>query len=135
MKLKSVLLLALLPLCSCMGPENPDVVSRVDTITVASRVAHVRHVGIGSSFHDGPCTDDCPATDCLWIRQPSFVKGWFTILGIDGFEFEAGYEYRVRVQATHDNRLADYPDYYQYKCLNVLSKEKKQTEGLPEQHL
>lgn len=58
---------------------------------------------------------------------------WFT-LNIDdirSFEYEAGYEYEIEVRTIDLNEGKDIP-LYGYELSKVLSKVKKETEGLPE---
>lgn len=51
---------------------------------------------------------------------------------IDGFEFEKGYEYKIKISETSylDYRMGQ-PAWTEYDLLDVLSKEKKNSEGLP----
>lgn len=57
---------------------------------------------------------------------------WETLSNIDGFEFEKGYEYRIKISETS---FLDYsmgqPAWTEHELLEVISKEKKASEGLP----
>lgn len=57
---------------------------------------------------------------------------WSAFGYIDGFEFEPGYEYRIRISRTS---YLDYsmgqPAWDEQKLLEVISKDKKDSEGLP----
>ena len=57
---------------------------------------------------------------------------WETLSNIDGFEFENGYEYRIKISETS---YLDYsmgqPAWTEHELLEVISKEKKASEGLP----
>ena len=57
---------------------------------------------------------------------------WNDLAAISGFDYEAGNEYRIRIQETHylDERMGE-PAWTTYELLKVLSKEKKDSEGLP----
>lgn len=52
---------------------------------------------------------------------------------IGGFEYESGYEYRIRISETDylDYTMAT-PAWTEYDLLEILSKEKKNSDGLPE---
>ena len=58
-----------------------------------------------------------------WIQQ-----SW-----IDGFEYENGYEYKIKVRETS---YLDYnrsePAWTEYKMTELISKEKKASEGIPD---
>lgn len=52
--------------------------------------------------------------------------------GIKGFEFEEGYECRVRISETsYLDRNMGQPAWTEYEMMELLSKEKKASEGLP----
>lgn len=57
---------------------------------------------------------------------------WEAMGGIDGFDYEEGFEYRVRISETSylDERMGD-PAWTEHKLKEVLSKERKTSEGLP----
>lgn len=59
-------------------------------------------------------------------------KEWEALSNIDGFEFEKGYEYKIKISATSylDYRMGQ-PAWTEYDLLEVISKEKKNSEGLP----
>lgn len=59
-----------------------------------------------------------------WTYFPGFIEG---------FEYEAGYEYEIEIVETHflDHRRGD-PAWTEYKLLRVISKNEIQSEGLPE---
>lgn len=58
---------------------------------------------------------------------------WMPLGYIEGFEFEEGYEYRLRIGETHylDRRMGQ-PAWTVYRLLEVLSMEKKESENLPD---
>ena len=57
---------------------------------------------------------------------------WETLSNIDGFEFEKGYEYKIKISETSylDYRMGQ-PAWTEYDLLEVISKEKKNSEELP----
>ncbi len=57
---------------------------------------------------------------------------WTDLASISDFEYEAGNEYHIRIQETHylDKRMGE-PEWTTYQLLKILSKEKKDSEGLP----
>lgn len=58
--------------------------------------------------------------------------GWEAMGSISGFEYEVGSEYRIRISETSyfDERMGD-PAWTEYKLMEVISKERKDSEGLP----
>lgn len=60
------------------------------------------------------------------------AEEWEALGGIGGFEFEEGYEYRIKISETS---YLDYsmgqPAWTEHELLEVTSKEKKVSEGLP----
>lgn len=57
---------------------------------------------------------------------------WETLSNVDGFEFEKGYEYKIKISETGylDYRMGQ-PAWTEYDLLEVISKEKKNSEELP----
>ena len=57
---------------------------------------------------------------------------WETLSNVDGFEFEKGYEYKIKISETGylDYRMGQ-PAWTEHELLEVISKEKKASEGLP----
>ena len=58
---------------------------------------------------------------------------WEAWSGIAGFDYVDGYEYHLKINETNylDHRMGE-PAWTEHKLLDVLSKENKETEGLPE---
>lgn len=69
-----------------------------------------------------------------WIQTPSMAPGTWQILGspIEGFDYIAGYEYRVRVRISCDYSPRAGAWSIAYTLLEQLSCERKDSEGLPE---
>ncbi len=60
-------------------------------------------------------------------------RDWEPLASIQGFNYEEGYEYRIKISETSylDYRKGD-PSWTEYKLLEVISKEKHDSEGLPD---
>lgn len=59
-------------------------------------------------------------------------QGWESLAGIQDFDYEIGYEYKILISETDflDYSLGE-PAWTEYKQIKVLSKEKKNSKGLP----
>ena len=62
----------------------------------------------------------------IYIKEDK-LNYWtsFPLTGIEGFNYEAGYEYRLKVRKTH---LANPPEdgfNFEYELISIISKEKK----------
>ena len=70
-------------------------------------------------------------TDVFAVRRDSSSE-WEAMGGIAGFEYEEGYEYRIRISETNylDYKMGD-PAWTEHKLIEVESKERKDTQGLP----
>jgi len=67
---------------------------------------------------------------------PYFVKynpvdEWHYFFPIEGFEHEKGYEYTIRVLKEYKGTTMGVEPYYEYTLLEIISKIKKNSEGLP----
>ena len=63
-------------------------------------------------------------------------KRYDRIVGFDNYE--PGYEYRIKAEKIKDKSLLEYqdgPSYIYLSLIKVLSSEKKDSEGLPENYL
>lgn len=60
------------------------------------------------------------------------AQAWEPFSAIQDFSYEEGYEYHIKISETWylDYRMGD-PAWVEYKLLEVLSKEKGESEGLP----
>lgn len=60
------------------------------------------------------------------------AEEWEALGYIDGFEFEKGYEYKIKVSETSylDHSMGQ-PAWTEYDLLEIIYKEKKDSEGLP----
>ena len=129
MKTKSLLGIMTLFLCtfSFMSCNNDDEKGRKITdykeyvLTIASKKIP------GTRWSDGFNY----LADVYAVKKEQSGK-WESLGAIDGFEFEKGYEYKIKMSETN------YLDYSmgqsawtEYKLLEIISKENKDSEGLP----
>lgn len=79
-------------------------------------------VGVGSYFLSE-----------VYAVQDVGSQKWKPLVNIQGFDYENGYEYVIKISETNylDYRRGD-PAWTEYKLIEVISKEKKESEGLPE---
>ena len=116
-----LLLLAMsIPLFLGCDKEDKNYVATY-TIMVASekRIANLNWMGMDL----GPC---------LMIKsaENKLNNAWSPMnLYIEGFQYEEGYEYTLRIKSYVDKELMDGGDYYRLD--KVISKEKKNSVGLP----
>lgn len=91
----------------------------IETITIASEKA----IGIDPS--------GLSKREYFLIKQKASAKWEYLSQNIQGFEYERGYEYtlKVKVQTIKKPKEDQYSE--SYILLEVLSKEKKQSENLP----
>lgn len=131
MKTKTLAGLVLLFLCvcgfaSCLN-ENEQEETKVTnhqeyTLTVASKTLRGA-VSLGGS--------NVPA-DVLAVKKEN-SQIWEPFYGLQNFTYESGYEYRIRISETsYLNYSMGEPAWTEYTFLQLLSKEKKESEGLPE---
>lgn len=71
-------------------------------------------------------------TDVFAVKNESQSE-WQPLGYITKFDYEQGYEYQIRISKTSylDYRMGE-PAWTEYELLEVLSKERKDSEGLPE---
>ena len=65
-------------------------------------------------------------------------KTWNIFDNIQGLNYEPGYEYRIKAEKIEDKsllKIADGPMPIYLRLIEVLSSEKKDTEGLPENYI
>ena len=69
-------------------------------------------------------------------RQKNNAQDWESFSFIQDFNYEEGYEYHIKISKTTylDYRKGD-PSWTEYKLLEVISKEKHDSEGLPDNFL
>ena len=63
---------------------------------------------------------------------------WETFDRILGLDYKDGYEYIIKAEKIEDKdllKIADGPSYIYLRLVKVVAKEKKDTEGLPENYL
>lgn len=92
------------------------------TLTVASR----KLPGVATSCGNSTLTD-------VYAVKNESQSEWQPLGYITKFDYEQGYEYQIRISKTSylDYRMGE-PAWTEYELLEVLSKERKDSEGLPE---
>lgn len=107
-----LLFLVLIILASCSSNR-----SNSETLIIASQ--------------QGDCIGVVPQK-CLWVKKDAAQNWEFFYTTIDGFDYEPGYEYTIEVEKENvENPPADASS-IKYKLVKVVSKEQKQSEGLPQ---
>lgn len=129
MKTKSLLGIMTLFLCtfSFMSCDNDDEKGRKITdykeyvLTIASKKIPGTLWSAGSNY----------LADVYAIKKEQSDK-WESLGAIDGFEFEKGYEYKIKMSETNylDDSMGQ-SVWTEYKLLEIISKEKKDSEELP----
>lgn len=134
--MKKFNLIAILLLCvmsfgltSCDEEEDHiSIVYDEYVMTVASKTLQ------GHIINDGALLQ----TEVLAVKTLAKPK-WhaFPMTSIKGFQYEPGYEYELLIgeNSCVDDRLQDDPLWSEYKLVKVISKEKIESEGLPEDFL
>lgn len=92
-------------------------------VTVASRkLPGVAYVGCGSSV----------LRDVYAVKREDSQE-WEQMDDIPGFDYESGYEWKIRISKTSylDYNMGE-PAWTEYKLLEMIAKERKESEGLPE---
>lgn len=128
-RLSGILALLLCAICltSCLHDEN-DEGEKVTgyqeyELTVASkRVLGIMDAGCGSSY-----------IRKLYAVRKEGAQEWQSFHSIQDFDYEEGYEYRIRISETSylDYRRGE-PSWTEYKLLEIISKTERESEGLPD---
>lgn len=71
-------------------------------------------------------------TDVYAVKREKSNE-WEPFVYIGKFDYESGYEYQIRISQTNylDYNMGD-PAWSEYELLEILSKERKDSEGLPD---
>lgn len=121
-----LLLLCMIGFVSCLNEDNQEgrkVTGYEEyTVTVASTKLQGVLSSCGSSF----------LSDVYAVKKED-SKEWEQLSGVQDFDYEVGYEYKILISETNflDYNMGE-PAWTEYKLLKVLSKEKKDSEELPE---
>lgn len=69
----------------------------------------------------------------VYAVKKNMSQEWEQFTGIQDFNYESGYEYVIKISETNylDYRRGT-PEWSEYKLLEIISKEKKDSQGLPE---
>lgn len=110
--------LLIVAFCGCDKEDASD--SREETVTVASKRIY---------FNEpvGPI-------ELFYLVRFDGTESWKAIRTIRNFAYETGYEYRIRMRITEyepEPGLVVDSDPTLYECLEVLSRERKSSTGLP----
>lgn len=118
---KLLLLLAVcLQVIMYVGCNDSDNTEYVD-IVVASTKVPVNMRGINEEPYYEPC---------LMVKYSKDADSWSVFSApIEGFDYEEGYEYKLQLIASYEEYKCNG---YTYQLNKILSKEKKNSEGLPE---
>ena len=70
-------------------------------------------------------------SDVYAIKKEN-AQEWDSLRFIDGFEFEKGYEYKIKVSETNYlNHRKGQPAWTEYSLLEIISKDKKASDAVP----
>lgn len=121
-----LLLLCMIGFLSCLNEDNQEgrkVTGYEEyTVTVASTKLQGVLSSCGSSF----------LSDVYAVKKEDSQE-WEQLSGVQDFDYEVGYEYKILISETNflDYNMGE-PAWTEYKLLKVLSKEKKDSEELPD---
>lgn len=121
----SFLFIACLFISACSNDDDRDVRKVTDdkeyTLTVASK----KLPGVVTSCGNSTLTD-------VYAVKNESQSEWQPLGNITKFDYEPGYEYQIRISATSylDRNMGE-PAWTEYKLLEVLSKERKDSKDLP----
>lgn len=121
-----LLLLCMIGFLSCLNEDNQEgrkvIGYKEYTVTVASTKLQGVLSSCGSSF----------LSDVYAVKKEDSQE-WEQLSGVQDFDYEVGYEYKILISETNflDYNMGE-PAWTEYKLLKVLSKEKKDSEELPE---
>lgn len=118
---KLILFLTVILFVSCSKDDNDTKILKLRVASEVKIFDNPPNIGDETSF----------LRRMYWVKFPG-DKQWRTLYpNIEGFEHEAGYEYVLKVEQTEPvSKIMDAPIEHFYKLLKVISKEKKQSEGL-----
>jgi hypothetical protein len=109
--------------CSDDDSEGKNIIDSKDyVLTIASH----KVPGVVSECGNNVLTE-------VYAVKKDHSDTWIQQSWIDGFEYENGYEYKIKVRETS---YLDYnrsePAWTEYKMTELISKEKKASEGIPD---
>lgn len=115
-------LLLIIGLAGCEKEDGRKITDYKEyTITVASE----KVTGLISSCGNNYVSD-------VYAIMKEHSAEWEQLACIEGFEYETGYEYTLRISETSylDHSMGD-PAWTEYNLIETISKEKKTSEGVP----
>lgn len=116
-------LLLIIGLAGCEKEEGRKITDYKEyTITVASEKVTGLVFSCGNNY----------VSDVYAILKEHSAE-WEQLAYIEGFEYEAGYEYTLRISETSylDHSMGE-PAWTEYNLIETISKEKKTSEGVPD---
>ena len=121
----TVILLTVMWLPSCLSDMDQEGKKTTGHKEYELTVASVKLPGVLTSSGSNLLAE-------VFAVKRNETADWEPMGGIGGFEYEEGYEYRIRISETSylDERRGD-PAWTEYRLMEVVSKEKKDSEGLP----
>ena len=124
---KSGILLLFLCIFSFIGCDQED--EKGEKVTAYKEYA----LTIASKKIPGVhCSDGFNYVSDVYAVKKEDAQEWESFGFIDGFEFEKGYEYKIKISETsYQNQLMEQPAWTEYRLLEIISKDKKDSEGVP----
>ncbi len=121
-----VLLLCAINFASCSMEDNEEGAKVTNYQEYELTVASKKLLGVQSANGRDYITQ-------VYAVKNTGVKDWEAFPSIQDFNYEEGYEYRIKVSETSylDYSMGE-PTWTVYKLLDVISKEKHDSEGLPD---
>ena len=125
LKMMTVVLLAVIVMSSCLSDMDQEGKKITGHKEYELTVASVKLQGVLTSSGYNLLAE-------VFAVKRDESSEWKAMGSIGGFEYEEGYEYRIRISETDylDERMGD-PAWTEYKLMEVLSKERRDSEGLP----
>ena len=125
LKMMTVILLTVMCLPSCLSDMDQEGKKITGHKEYELTVASVKLPGVLTSSGSNLLAE-------VFAVKREESSEWEAMGGIGGFEYEEGYEYRIRISETSylDERRGD-PAWTEYRLMEVVSIEKKESEGLP----
>lgn len=121
-----LLLLCMIGFVSCLNEDNQEgrKVTGYEEYTVTVASTKLQGVLFSCGFN--------LLSDVYAVKKEDSQE-WKQLSGVQNFDYEVGYEYKILISETNflDYNMGE-PAWTEYKLLKVLSKEKKDSEELPE---
>lgn len=124
-RMLAVVLLTVLCMPSCLSDMEQEGKKTIGHKEYELIVASVKLPGVLTSSGSNTLAE-------VFAVKRDESSEWEAMGPIGGFEYEDGYEYRIRISETSylDKRMGD-PAWTEYRLMEVVSKESRDSEGLP----